>query len=377
MAELFKNQIRDKNNEIQLLKEQIGNLTKAHNDLLCEFGKLQDIVKFSKNDVIHSSNSKRLADVEISPIGETKSAKRTAESSANSSMNVDTETAEFIPINNNQGTSQHNLTLNRMDVGDTFQSMNTAAEGKLKHTPIQLAKYQPEQLREIHDQLRIKFGAIFHWSHQNRFSSVRIYAMTDPYKALIMNHLRAKQIEFNSYTTKLNRKKSYIIRGLPFENDDATCQLITDTLTEHGIYPIVTVQRFNTPGIKRNPKTSQSLFQVIFEFDADTSNLGSIKTMGTYRVKIEQQSRSKVMQCKNCQRFQHTASQCNFQYRCVQCITKHQQGICPRKMNKKLPLGCVNCHEAKLDHAGHTANNLQECSFLNTKITKNSPGFTR
>lgn len=48
----------------------------------------------------------------------------------------------------------------------------------------------------------------------------------------------------------------------------------------------------------------------------------------------------------------------------MQCVVAHQPGQCPRKINKNLPIGCVNCGEHKLNFAGHTANNFRECGYF-------------
>lgn len=91
-----------------------------------------------------------------------------------------------------------------------------------------------------------------------------------------------------------------------------------------------------------------------------------IRTNNSFGVRIEKLKNSKVIQCKRCQRFSHTATQCRFQYRCVQCITQHQPGQCPRVQNSRLPLGCINCASNKLNHRGHTANDVKKCEYFKT-----------
>lgn len=73
--------------------------------------------------------------------------------------------------------------------------------------------------------------------------------------------------------------------------------------------------------------------------------------------------KSLAVQCHNCQRYHHTTNQCHFRYRCVQCTIAHNFGDCPRANNKALPIGCINCSDAGLDHIGHTANDLKNCGF--------------
>lgn len=77
--------------------------------------------------------------------------------------------------------------------------------------------------------------------------------------------------------------------------------------------------------------------------------------------------KSTVIQCKRCQRFQHSTSSCSFNYRCVQCSNNHGPGECPRIKNTKLPLQCCNCVTAGLKNINHTANDLLKCEFFKTK----------
>lgn len=118
--------------------------------------------------------------------------------------------------------------------------------------------------------------------------------------------------------------------------------------------------------MKRNPdKSSTPLYQITLNHDADDSRIAEIKNINSFAVRIEKMKKSQTVQCKRCQRFSHTSHQCFFDYRCVQCINKHKPGECPRIKNKSLPIGCINCAEAKLKHNGHTANNLEKCGQYN------------
>lgn len=81
---------------------------------------------------------------------------------------------------------------------------------------------------------------------------------------------------------------------------------------------------------------------------------------------------TKTVQCRRCQRFSNTASSFGYKYLCVQCTQSHGPGVCPRKNNTKLPIGCVNCLTNNLPHTNHTTNDLVNCNYYN-KI-KNSRG---
>lgn len=60
------------------------------------------------------------------------------------------------------------------------------------------------------------------------------------------------------------------------------------------------------------------------------------------------------IQCKNCQRFHHTASNCNMPFRCVKCIQQHGPGNCPlgtENNNDLDKIQCSNCQQF-----GHPSN---------------------
>ena len=51
-----------------------------------------------------------------------------------------------------------------------------------------------------------------------------------------------------------------------------------------------------------------------------------------------------IAQCKNCQRFGHTSSNCHLKYRCVKCNLEHDPGKCS-KNEKTEQVFCINCKE--------------------------------
>lgn len=117
--------------------------------------------------------------------------------------------------------------------------------------------------------------------------------------------------------------------------------------------------------MKRDAKLAPVLFSIVVAPEVNDSNICNIKRVGSFHVVIEKMKRSAIIQCHCCQRYNHTAGQCNFKFRCVQCITDHAPGNCPRKQNPNLPLGCINCYAGGVaNHVGHTANNVNDCQFF-------------
>lgn len=111
------------------------------------------------------------------------------------------------------------------------------------------------------------------------------------------------------------------------------------------------------------------------------SILGSQKLCSSI-VKIEILKSNSVLQCKKCQRFEHSASNCHNAYRCVKCgkeegetdsnnvVIGHKPGECPLVSNKNEgasqtdTLFCCNCKKS-----GHTAN-YTKCEKFAEQIQK-------
>lgn len=231
-----------------------------------------------------------------------------------------------------------------------------------KTTPIQLGKYNSAKYGETVALLnQMKNGA-----------SPRILANNPDIKNKILELLDNNGIEYNTYREKNEKKKAYIVRGLCYGNDQTNIDGIFNALSTVGIREEITVSRFVTGYMKRNPDAEHTLlYQVIISGDQDDSRLVEIKSINSFHVRFERMKKSSIIQCKRCQRYSHTAGTCGYFYRCVQCTLVHQPGECPRMNNEKLPIGCINCKGHKMNYRGHTANDHQHCQFFAKFINKN------
>lgn len=147
------------------------------------------------------------------------------------------------------------------------------------------------------------------------------------------------------------------------ESDDDAMNMIGTAVRSAGVDADIEISRFVTPHQRFNPSNNYApLFKLVVAAGVDERLLLGIRVIGYCGVRVEAMKKSGVVQCHNCQRLHHTTGQCSFKYRCVQCVTVHAWGGCPRANNGALPIGCVNCHEAKLDYSGHTANDMKSCS---------------
>lgn len=252
----------------------------------------------------------------------------------------------------------------------TSKNMRKVKENAVqKTTPIQLQQMKPTELVNLGVELAKKVPKnemFFHQMSENKMP--RITCENEVAKEVVITHLKENGIEFNSFNNSASRKKSFIIRGLIVNDTDEAIDLIRDAVTEMGLTGNYEIGRFETSYQRFHPSNDRlSLYRVTVGASTDDSLLLNMRTIGYSRVRVERMKKSTVVQCHRCQRLHHTTGQCNFTYRCVQCIVPHQYGDCPRVTNKNLPIGCINCADAKLNHADHTANDLRNCSYFKAK----------
>lgn len=306
------------------------------------------------------------ADVEITGVFHANSF---VDSSANSTAN---STANF--------DNQHNLVSNKTHIASNTQTFaKIAGSGsksgsktdiiKSKPMPIQLNKLNHADVNGIIAALNSKFHGDFEFVQIKAGSSPRIYPKDTATKQNIAKFLEANAVEFNTFSERDQKQQSYILRGLNYGDDNTNISNIAATLNSIGI-PSANIQisRYFTGFMKRNLTDDQAkLYRFTLNADSNTTNLSQIKSINGFRVAVEKMRKSTIIQCRRCQRFQHTANSCSFQYRCVQCVSVHAPGICPRKVNDKLPIQCVNCTSDGINNNNHTANNLNVCGFFKSK----------
>lgn len=103
----------------------------------------------------------------------------------------------------------------------------------------------------------------------------------------------------------------------------------------------------------------------LVHFDRGKINLHVLmnqhKAVGNLIVRWERfnRSRKRLTQCRNCQMFGHSASNCGHNYRCVKCTDDHNPGDCKRKSREDSGSPkCVNCG------GDHTANSRVCSCFI-------------
>ena len=169
------------------------------------------------------------------------------------------------------------------------------------------------------------------------------------------------------------KNKLLILKGI---NRDFSTEEVHEAIIGLNVLDvhITKVSVFNPNIISKQTKATKLLHLTP---DSLTSNLTKHRRLLNQVINWEPLRKTKVFQCKNCQRVGHSSANCNLGYRCVKCLTEHKPGECPRRKNDKdTPPGCVNCR-----NLGHPAN-YRGCPFLKfaqetTNAQKNSTAESR
>lgn len=379
----FNVKVKEKDKVIDELKSQntnlsanLENINKKFTDLHQKYNKLLECYNGIKTKLETASRSRklkgetRLNSTEISQKREINNAstsagaKRKKNESCSSSDLEDEEMEE-----QNASHEANNITSTEIDIKNNKWSdivMAGEIQKKTYISPIQIGKYNHDEYAKLINDLFINFnGTGYNWIQLKNGTLPRIAAVDAETKEKIMDFLKNNNWHFNTYAEKNQKQKAFIVRGFGYGNDEMNIRGIEEALKSAGFNQIIKIDRFLTGFQKRNPEIIHNkLYRVVLPNEVDDSNLAKIQTINSFRIKFEKMKNSKIVQCRRCQRYAHTARQCSFQYRCVQCIETHEPGKCPRMVNSRLPIACINCASEKLNHRSHTANDYQKCEFF-------------
>ncbi|XP_076284796.1 uncharacterized protein LOC143211236 [Lasioglossum baleicum] len=161
----------------------------------------------------------------------------------------------------------------------------------------------------------------------------------------VKNILNSTNTEFYTYTPKWLKHQNFLVKGLPpsFENTEILTEL---EKTSNNKIKFIKVSNFTTPIAQRENRILP-IFLVQIEAGSDLAELKNVRYIFHHSIKWEKLKKKGVMQCRRCQRFDHTAANCNLAYRCVKCDDDHAPGECKVTANPENPVDtkpyCVNC----------------------------------
>uniref|UniRef100_A0ABD2WBG9 Gag-like protein n=1 Tax=Trichogramma kaykai TaxID=54128 RepID=A0ABD2WBG9_9HYME len=225
--------------------------------------------------------------------------------------------SQFFNANN----TQHSLSSKSSSMSD----LNTSKTVKLP--PIKLQVGANEVIRQVESK-----GLKFELKVKNTGNSQCII-LTDSLDQFnnTTKLLKDVGIEFFTYTPKCCKPKSIVLKGLHSEVSEEeikACILSWD------------LQNVKLTSLK---KMSKNLWLIQVTADSNIRELTRNKCVLHQVVSWENLRKNSVPQCRNCQRFEHIASNCNLEFRCVKCTQKHERGKCLVGTSPEHKVQCVLC----------------------------------
>ena len=180
---------------------------------------------------------------------------------------------------------------------------------------------------------------------------------------------------FFFHTPTEEKPLNFLIKNLTdnsYNKEDIEEALLSDLKLELNI---IKIKRFETLRSKLD-KTVLNIWHIqIHPQSKHLKEFINLKYILNTTIKIEQ-LKPQSIQCKNCQRYYHTARNCRMPFRCVKCVQSHAPGECPivpvtdpenPDLNR---LQCVNCLQR-----GHPAS-YKGCPKAKDIQTRNKNNIT-
>lgn len=225
----------------------------------------------------------------------------------------------------------------------------------------------------------------------NKDLSVILTDSLEDYNVCI-DELTVKKNHYYTYTPNELKPINVLLKNIhcSYSEEEVSAELLSLTFLNPNTQ-IIKVGKYATMRSKRE-KRILSIYLVQLSPSSQVEELTDIKYLLNQQVVWEAISRSDIMQCYRCQRFNHTARNCQMPYRCVKCKAPHEYGKCPtdklkaeleEERNKQMatdgdgkdsvdnntaqatpPPSCINCGQV-----GHPAN-YRKCPMYKTMIER-------
>ncbi|GFU99383.1 nucleic-acid-binding protein from transposon X-element [Trichonephila clavipes] len=170
---------------------------------------------------------------------------------------------------------------------------------------------------------------------------VKLYTDTQPQHDTLKQLLTELKYPFYSFTPKHERPIKVVIKGLPRTTKTAEIQ---SDLHDLGF----TINKV-TQLTGNITKQLLSVFTISLPRNDYNMSIFNLKTLGYLSITVEGFESRGVIQCFQCNQFNHTAEHCHLTPKCLKCGENHQTRDCQIKMLDTRY--CVNCKVH-----GHMAN---------------------
>lgn len=170
----------------------------------------------------------------------------------------------------------------------------------------------------------------------------------------------SNNIQYYSYKDPTIKTFSVLIKDIPISYSNES---IFNELTKLN-FPVQKVYRLYNKNRDPIEICSIELLKT-----SDSSKIFKLEKLFHSVIKVQSKiSTNSPVQCKRCQRYNHTQANCRLSPRCIRCPENHHYSLCNRP--KTTPPICVNCL------GPHTAN-YRGCKVYKELLTSNNAKFTK
>lgn len=161
--------------------------------------------------------------------------------------------------------------------------------------------------------------------------------------------LNKENVKYFTYTPKQVKAKNFIIKNL--DNSLEQAEVLDELSSLFPSIKFTKVKLFLTRFANKSNK-NLNMWLVQTTFDSITDEFTKCTRLLNQIIKIEPLKKSGSIQCFKCQRFDHAASNCGMEPRCVRCAGPHLSTECGQIVDLMGPVNvkCSNCN------GQHTAN---------------------
>ncbi|GFU65190.1 nucleic-acid-binding protein from transposon X-element [Trichonephila clavipes] len=234
--------------------------------------------------------------------------------------------------------------LRRLNLTNTFSALeNTAPEAPIE-TPVQThkspestslipnqttqsPKLPPPIMLLITDDLRLHTKTLSEKIPALRIKTagkyVKLYTDTLPQHDTLKELLEVLKYPFYTFTPKHERPIKVVIKGLP--RTTKTAEIHSDLLDLGYTLNKVTQLTGNIT------KQLLPVFTISLPRNTFNENIFHLKTLGYLSITVEGFESRGVIQCFQCNQFNHTAEHCHLTPKCLKCGEKHQTRDCQIK----------------------------------------------
>lgn len=238
--------------------------------------------------------------------------------------------------NNNNACNSNNNNNTNVEKTNSNQNKNK------KTPPLYIFDVDPNSLIEF-----VKKGLNINDFKIREYNNSKIQLLTssiDDYSK-IRAYLLETKTKFFTFTPKNLKTKTFLLKGLTAKmNPDLILTELKKFENEN--LDFIKVSPFTTKRADANGH-NLPIYMVQISGESKISELKTIKGLLYRCIHWEGLRKSEIAQCRNCQSFQHSASNCYLPRRCVKCKDNHEIGKCSLQevpATEREKLFCVLCN---------------------------------